>query len=198
MGAFSTIAAGARARKRVEATTIAGDTFACELRPLVGDDDALVLQRAREFAIARGVAEPKEGEPLYELALAVESLAIACVDPDDGSKPFFDGGAAQIRAHLDRDRILYLYETLTTWQASFSPREHKLDWPTFVATVYELATSEEADADAPFARWPHGTLVSFTRTLARLWWTSLAPKSPSGTDSASPTSSAPNASANGS
>lgn len=198
MGAFSTIAAGARARKRVEATTIAGAAFACELRPLVGDDDALVLQRAREFAIARGVAEPREGEPIYELALAVESLAIACVDPDDAARPFFDGGSAQIRAHLDRDRILYLYETLAAWQATFSPRERTIDWPAFVAKVYELATAGEADADAPFARWPHGTLASFTRTLARLWWNSLGGKSPSGTDSASPTSSAPSATGSGS
>lgn len=198
MAAFSTIAAGARARKRVEATTIAGDTFACDLRPVMGEDDALALQRAREFAIARGVADPKEGEPIYELALAVETLALACVDPDAPTSPFFDGGSAQIRAHLDRDRILYLYETLTAWQATFSPREHKLDWPTFVAKVYELATTEEADADAPFARWAPGMLVSFTRTLARLWWSSLGGKSPSGTGSASPTSSAPNANGSGS
>lgn len=198
MGTFSTIAAGVRARKRVTATTIAGDAFACDLRPMVGDDDALALQRAREFAQARGVAEPREGEPIYELALAVESLAIACVDPDDAAKPFFDGGAAQIRAHLDRDRILYLYETLTTWQASFSPREHTLDWPTFVAKVYELATAGEADADAPFARWAPAMRESFTRTLARLWWSSLGGKSPSGTDSESLTSSAPSASASGS
>ncbi len=198
MGAFSTIAKGERARKRVTATTIAGDEFACDLRPVMGEDDAVALQRSREFALARGVAEPKEGEPIYELAIAVETLALACVDPDDASKPFFDGGSAQIRAHLDRDRILYLYETLTTWQTSFSPREHGLDWGTFVARVYDLATAGEADADAPFVRLAPATRASFTRTLARLWWHSLGGKSPSGTDSESPTSSAPSATASGS
>jgi len=198
VGTFGLIAAGTRARRRVECTTIAGRAFACDLRPVLGADEALVLQRAREFAQARGVAEPKEGEPIYELALSVETLALACVDPDDGTRPFFDGGSPQILANLDRDRILYLYETLTTWQASFSPREHGLDWGTFVAKVYELATAEEADADAPFARWAPATRGSFMRTLARLYWNSLAAKSPSGTDSASPTNGAPSVTGSGS
>lgn len=198
MGAFSLIVQGSRARKRVESTTITGQPFACDLRAVVGVDDAAIFAEARAFAKARGVAEPKEGEPLYDLGLAVHTLAIACVDSDfpaDKPAAFFDGGPSQILEHLDRDRILYLYETLTSWQSTFSPRAASQTWPEYVASVYAIATAEEGSAEDPFVKWAPGLRASWARTSAGLLLSSLAPKSPSGTDSDAPTTPAPSASA---
>lgn len=191
MGAFSLIVQGSRARKRVESTTITGQPFACDLRAVVGVDDAAIFAEARAFAKARGVAEPKDGDPLYDLGLAVHTLAIACVDPDsltEAPRVFFDGGASQILEHLDRDRILYLYETLTAWQSTFSPRQQSQSWPEYVASVYVLA-SEEADADDPFAKWSPALRASWARTTARLLLASHALKSHSGTPTESSTTS---------
>lgn len=196
MSAFSLIVQGSRARKRVESTTIAGQPFACDLRAVVGVDDAVIFAEARAFAKARGVAEPKEGDPLYDLGLAVHTLAVACVDPDsptDAPRVFFDGGAAQILEYLDRDRILYIYETLTAWQSTFSPRQQAQSWPEYVASVYVLA-SEEAGADDPFVNWSPALRASWARTTARLLMASQGLKSHSGTPTESATTSAPSAS----
>lgn len=194
MGTFGTIVKGRRARKRSpELTTMDGVSFSCDLRALVGVDDADVFARAREYAQSKGIASPKDGEPLYELGIAVHTLALACVDPESPEaepRPFFDGGVEQILAHLDRDRILYLYEVQRGWQSSFSPRAS--DFASFeerVQAIWELANAEEDD-ERPFARLGAGLHRSLLRTLARQWLISLGIRSLSGSADEPPTTSA--------
>src|SRR5262245_55279121 len=43
-----------------------------DLRVLTGVEEATVLQKAREFAISRGLEHPKDGDPLYELGKMAE------------------------------------------------------------------------------------------------------------------------------
>lgn len=113
MAKFSDIIDGTLARKR-ETAEIGGAPREFDVRPLAPFEAAAVLSSARADAIAAGVESPEDGEPIYELAREIHTLAFGVVDADSphhAPAPFFDGGAAQIRASkfLTRDAISFLY-----------------------------------------------------------------------------------------
>src|SRR5678815_2459917 len=77
------------------------------LRALSGADTAQVYERARAYCKRNGLDNPREADPLYDLALSVYTLAIACVDPDSdvhAPKPFF-GPAENWTPDLAADHI---------------------------------------------------------------------------------------------
>jgi hypothetical protein len=187
MSTFSKLARGALARHRVPFTTLDGTEAECDVRPLVGSDEAIVLTEARKFALDRGVADPKDGNPIYEFGTWVHTIRLGCVDPEsppDAPLPFFDGGVSQILENLDPDRIAMLCEQQRCWQDACAPRPAGLGEDAFVAKVLQLATSAEGE-DAPFAELRPALLRSFTRTLAGRFVTLVQLKSHSGSDSGS-------------
>ena len=122
------------------------DDILVGVRVLSGLEIAGVLEDARKFAKARGVDDPKEGNPLYDLGVSVHTLAVAYIDPDatDPESPaarFFDGGVQQILddPNLGRDGIIYLHEQQETWQDLCSPQASKVDAGTFDAVLTDLA-----------------------------------------------------------
>lgn len=137
MATFESILSGKRERKTVE--------FPVPLDPenpekkilvdivvLAGDEEATALACAREYAKGKGVADPKSGDPHYDLGVMVHTLARALLDHDvpgsfvffanpAGAPKDFEQGAAALLARLDRERIQYLFTLYQVWQDESSP-----------------------------------------------------------------------------
>lgn len=191
MARFSQIARGAQQTDPVE-LRLAGvsDFVRLAVRPLRASEDEDVLECARREAAKRGVQDPKDGNPLYDFEVAIETIARGCVDIDAPASPFFDGGAEQVRRELDRDRIAYLYERQRSFQEACSPLQRDMDPSAFIAKVLEAADTEDGDR-RPFDALPRASLESFARTLARQFMSLAMLKSRSGSDSAESLSDSP-------
>ena len=165
----------------------AAELMLVDLVVLTGAEEAKSLESARAFAAARGVADPRPDEPIYDLGIMVHTLLIGCVDnasPVDAPRPFFDS-ADQILQNMDRDRITYLYALHEHWQDECSPQTRNLSDDAFFGWLVALAGSESPSD--PLERLAPGTRWSYTRTLARLWLSLHQGKSPDGSTSASST-----------
>lgn len=180
---WSSIARGATQIKPTSFKTLDGQEAKCGLRWLLGIDEAKVLQRAEEYAVARG-GKPVDGSPLYELGKAIHLIEIACTDIDDpsGETPFFDGGADQIQKGLDVERIFLLKEAQLTHQEETSPHQGKLSLDEYINAVYDCAAAEEGAA-LPFESWPLRMRRNFSRSLAKQLVSFLQLKSPDGSGS---------------
>jgi hypothetical protein len=155
---------------------------------LTGLEEAAVLAKARGFAKERGVDDPRDGNPIYDLGQWVHTLAVACIDPEspeEAPRPFFEGGADQILASelLGRDVIAYLYEHQQSWQDEVSPRARTIGAAELVAHVVEVASTEDP---TPFLRLVPALRWSLHRSMALALLTSPTLKSllSSGFDSA--------------
>lgn len=164
------------------------------LRPLTPGEEADIFARARAYAIAHGLTDPKEGEELYEYGKALHRCLLGTVDvdsPPGRPEPFFDGGLAQIEglAELGKDGVLTLAEMQQTYQDEVTGQLDSLDGDKLEATLEELAGPH----GAPF--WfslRPGLRVSFALTTARLLLASLrgnsrstSPAEPSGSETMS-------------
>src|SRR5690606_27729676 len=79
------------------------------LRVLTGEETAQIYANARRDAFAAGVTKWLDSDPLCRLYEMAHTVAIACVDPDNSSEPFF----ASVREVLESpalgsDNIAYL------------------------------------------------------------------------------------------
>lgn len=140
------------------------------LRVLTGDEYALVLERARQFATARGSADPKPGDPLYDYGEMVHRVVLAAVDPDSdptNPEPFFASTDELMGSpHVGRDGIILLAEQHETWQDLCSPRSLTLSTGQLIEFVGKVAA-----ADTPgdfFEQLRPGTLWIFLRILVVL------------------------------
>lgn len=182
MARFRDISLGTQARRPVDLTLQNGQTVAVDLRVLNVDEEVAALAGARRYAVERGLPDPKEGDPIYDLGVMAHVMLLAAVDHDspvDKPVPFFDD--AKQAAELDRDRLQLLYEAQQVWQEECSPRRLKMEVGEYAALVFRLAGEEEeggGDAADPFLRrLPRATLVSCMRTMARQLLGSPQPRS---------------------
>lgn len=194
MPKFSSIVRGKRAEKDIMMPPVDGGDGS-EVPALVvaldGIEEEEVLVRARERAIAHGIKEPKVGEPIYDLALMVETLAVAVLDVDspvDNRQPFFDGGSDNVRSY-GREAIAYLYQLQQMWQEEVSPTVSKLDAAGTIDAMVKIGGPDEREARLFLERCSPGLLVNLARSMAALLYGSLMPSSPSGSSSASTTAS---------
>ena len=143
------------------------------LRVMTGAETADILEEARKLAVARGVADPKETDPLYELGRQVHTLLITCVDVDtidskSDPEPFFDS-AEQILTSLGRDDICYLAEQQEIWQDQCSPQALHIT----TEQLWEmLAEVKGADGLRFFGQLRPGLRWSLVHFLANLLLTS--------------------------
>lgn len=200
MPTFGQLAKGARARKTIQlgisGAQINAETGAWEggiideldVRPLNPIERATVLEKARAFAIARGIADPKEDDELYEDAKVLHTLVLGCIDkdsPENDPKPYFEGGFEQLYGTelLLPDHIGYLYEQQQLWEDECSPRILNQTPQEYMAAVAATAAGDQSFflGARPGMRW------SFLHTTAARLVACLTPKSPSGTPSSSST-----------
>lgn len=157
------------------------------LRVLTGAETADVFSRARAYCLRNGLTEPKESEPLYNLAVSVYKLALSCVDPDSDPKVptlfFADDGRNVEQAaetiftspHVGRDGIAYLDEQQELWQDQCNPQALKVSSDQLFVMVEEVAR----DADFLRSLRP-GLRVILAHFMANLLTNSPADKSHSG------------------
>ena len=184
MARFSAIAKGHNARRGVALPLLDGTVAECDVVPLIGALIAEAEAGAHAYAKAHGIADPKPGQPLYELGLRVHTLLRACLDKDEPEKKirFFDS-IEQIldpETGLDQDRIAYLFEAQQAWEATCTMRPRTLDAREFIEQVVAHAEAEEPIEELPFERWPRVLQRSFVSTISRALWNSHPLRSVSG------------------
>lgn len=143
------------------------DEVLVDLRVLTGAEESLVLQRAREYAIERGVEAPKDGDPLYEVGKMAETLALGCIDHDspEAAPENFFASAKEVLDEMDSDRIAYLFARWELWQGECSPQVGTLTQEQYYATLVQMAVSDD---DRPFAALRPATQWALLRTTAVL------------------------------
>lgn len=180
-------AAWEESRQGSEPTT----TVTVGLRVLLGAEAAEVLSHAAAFARSKGVTEPRDGDPLYELGKMVHTLLLAAVDPDSDPRavtPFFASAEEILTSeHLGRDGIIYLFEQQEIWQEHCSPQLARFAPDELMGLIAKL--SEDRDGSF-FAKLRPAMRLILSRTSASLWLSSLMDKSLSGLISEADTSSA--------
>lgn len=158
------------------------------LRILTLNELTKVYEKAGDFARERGVKEPNEADPIYNLGTSIYICAMACVDPDSDAKdpePFFgtrgdlESAARELldSVHIGRDGIAYLAEAHESWQDICNPRANRIAPNVFYDTVVALADNNPDKALATFLALRPGMLLAFMRTTARLLLTLLPEKS---------------------
>lgn len=170
MPKFSDIAQGAQARKPFEFTLPSGTVCKVALALVLGEAEATVLKKARDFAKERGVDDPRNGDPLYELGIWVHTIALGVVDPDsppEAPLPFFDGGPAQIlneRTGLGREWIALLFGAQQGFQDELAPPPKEMGAVEFFTSVLQIVEAPPR-AELPFFRWRRVLQDSFLRML---------------------------------
>jgi hypothetical protein len=157
------------------------DEIMVGLRILTLNELALVYQKAGDFARERGVKEPNETDPIYNLGVSVYICAIACVDPDSDVKnpePFF-GARGDIESaarelldsiHIGRDGIAYLAEQHEAWQDLCNPQANKVPPSKFYELIVEMADKNTDVALKTFLALRPGMrfrLACFTASLLK-------------------------------
>lgn len=180
MAKFSELVAGTRALSDPETVEIApGVSITVRFRPLAPFESSAVLSAALADAKAAGVSDPEAGEPIYEASRAIHSIALGLCDAESPKdpKPYFDGGAEQIKQSrlLTLDVVAYLFELWQQWSDSCSLQKSTLDEMTFARIMEEAAVGNARPFFAlrPGARW------NFTRSLAVRHVSSLRARSQS-------------------
>jgi hypothetical protein len=213
MATWNQIRKGTRARRRVvlplsdgpiplytregklELDPANAEVVQLDLRPLTSGEQSDVLARAHADAVARGVQDPRAGNPIYDLAEMEHTLLLCCVDPDspqEAPMPLF-ASIEEIRRDpaLGSDRVVYLFELFQQFQDECSPQRRHLTLDEAIASMLLLA-GEEEDARRFFESLGPGLRWICMRTLALQLQISQTPSSPSGSpserkDSGSPT-----------
>lgn len=180
MSKFSEISKGTFARRRIE-LDVNGTKTPIDVRVLTPQEEADVLAQATAFARTRGVERPDEGDTLFDLGRWIYTAAIACVDvdsPENGPRPFFDGGVEQIinSKAITRTHLAYIFEHHELWQDECSPYEKKLNADELLQFAHRIA---EGDIH-PFVALPPATRWLLVRGLAVRLVSSLGPRSPYG------------------
>jgi len=182
MATFGQLAKGTRARKPIQLglgrarinpatgdweTDEGGTVTTLDVRPINPVEHTTIVESARAFAMSKGVANPKDGDELYDDAKVLYTLVLACIDHDSSEKepkPFFEGGFDQLHGTelLLPDHIGYLYEQQQLWQDECSPRFTNQTPGQFMAAVMQAAEGNQSFfvGARPGMRW------DFTRTLA--------------------------------
>lgn len=201
MATFGQLAQGTRARKTIQLgfglarinpgtgeweADEGGVIASLDVRPLNPIEHTTIIEKARAFAISKGVADPKDGDELYDDAKILHTLAIACLDSaEKDAKPFFAGGFDELHGTemLLPDHIGYLYEQQQLWQDQCSPRYTNQTPGQFMAAVVKAGGGDSSffDGARPGMRW------DFTRTLAAAFLNLQMLKSPGSSGSSSST-----------
>jgi hypothetical protein len=188
---FSQIVKGIRQDKSIELPPYIGQPpdqpcMTCCIRALNDVEEELALGAAVKRAKDQGAAKPEPGDPIYDLALMVEVIALACCDPDSptGARdPFFDGGPDQVRQHFGREATTLIYETQQQYQDDVAPTLKRLTPIEYYGGLHTLGGEDEERARSFFVRCSVGLRWSYMRTLAVQLLNSLQHSSASGTTS---------------
>lgn len=167
------------------------------IRALLPSEREHVLELASKRAKLKG-GEAKEGDPLFDHALAIFTSAAACVDPETPpgkdaplyfapkNDPFSVEAAAETlrrSRHMTDDIVYFLREQQEVWQDQISPQALTVAEDKVFESVREVAK----DADFLLRMRP-AMRLHFTRLMASLLLDSLERRFTSSTSETPPTS----------
>ncbi len=166
MGKFSDVIEGVRARKLVKlplpGASVDGETGAwrgptLDLYVCPLEDDTEVLRVALAHARKHGLDDPGEGDPLYDQARMIQTLALACVTVEstpDSPELFFDGVDAKTKetigaftqiqrsAIMTPEVIAYLYLQQQVFQDEVNPLLKTMSPGEFMAAAIKTAQGD--------------------------------------------------------
>ena len=155
------------------------------LKPLSPGEEADIYAQALAYAGRHGVSKPEDGSEVVEYGKALYRCLLGVVDADSDPhrpEPFFDGGLSQLEgmAEIGKEGVLLLAEMHQIYQDEVSGLVADLDDDGLSAMVEELAGPRGGPL---LLRLRPGLRASLTLTMARLLWTFLQARSPSGSAS---------------
>lgn len=189
---FSEIVKGVRQDEVIELPHYIGQPpdakpLECAVRALNDIEEERVLAAAVRRAKSQGADKAEPGDPLYDLALMVETIAIACLDkdsPTESRQPFFDKGSDQVREFFGREATALIYGKQQSYQDRVGPSIKRLGPIEYYGGFSILGGEDEREARDFFERCSVGLQWSYMRTMAVQLLSSLQPKSSSGQTSA--------------
>ncbi len=145
-------------------------TIQVGIRALTPGESSEVLAKAQESALAAGAKEWLATHPLCELHLMVHLVAVACVDSEAPSEPFFVGGAKEILAspEIAGDNLAYLAQQVKLWNDEVSPRDASLTAEQLVSIVIREAERPENAPETFFSRLRPSSQLSCFHSISKL------------------------------
>ena len=171
-------------------------TIQVGIRALLPSESSEVLAKAQESALAAGAKEWLATHPLCELHLMVHLVAVACVDSEAPSEPFFVGGPSEVFAspEVAGDNLAYLAQQVKAFNDSLGPRDADFSPEQLIAAIVREAERPENAPETFFSRLRPSSQMSCFRSMAKLLSDLLTVRSLSGLQET--TSSTVNESAN--
>lgn len=181
MARFADVAKGVKAYCKKTLPLLDDVKTQIAIAPLSFGEEGDAYAAARQYAIAKGVADPKNGEPIYERALALHIVCASCFDPDlvpDTRVKFFDS-IQQIEELLDHDRVAMLFQWQRAWQREISPSPKGYTPQEYLKMVVMTLEADERE-EIPFDYLPPTAQRSLLRFTSALCLSLLQLRSPSG------------------
>jgi hypothetical protein len=109
----------------------------------------------------------------------VHLVAVACVDSEAPSEPFFVGGAREIldSPEIAGDNLAYLAQQAKLWNDQLGPRDPDLTVEQLISALVREAERPENAPEAFFSRLRPSSQLSCFRSISRLLTSSLMSKS---------------------
>jgi hypothetical protein len=151
------------------------------LVPVAADEEGVALEFANRYAKEKGIASPKYGDPLFDLAYQASVIAICARDPDvgvPGSRPPSFASSDEVLGALHRETLAYVYAAADDWCDQCSPLRRKMSDNDLLAGV-KLLAKEGDDGDRFFDACGPALRRALVRFMARQLVTLLEPSSPS-------------------
>jgi hypothetical protein len=162
---FSQVVAGKRSERPVT-FEFRGVTHTASVRPLDANEEGLALARATAYAQEQKALEAKPGNPLFDLGLMANIVALAFVDPDspENAREHYFDNVAQVMS-LDGELLAHLHARQEIWQQECSPTKANLRGDELLNALVKIV---EDETDSSFLGYRQFTLLTLLRTTAAL------------------------------
>ena len=123
---FSQVVAGKRAERPIT-FEFRGVTHTALVRPLDAMEEGQALSRATAYAQEHKALEAKPGNPLFDLGLMSNIVALAYLDPEspENAREHYFDSVAQVMS-LDGELLQHLHARQEIWQQECSPTKANL------------------------------------------------------------------------
>jgi hypothetical protein len=162
---FSQVVAGKRAERPIT-FEFRGVTHTALVRPLDAMEEGQALSRATAYAQEHKALEAKPGNPLFDLGLMSNIVALAYLDPEstENAREHYFDSVAQVMS-LDGELLQYLHARQEIWQQECSPTKANLAGTELLNALVKLA---EDETDSSFLSYRPFTQLTLMRTTAAL------------------------------
>lgn len=162
---FSQVVAGKRAERPIT-FEFRGVTHTALVRPLDAMEEGQALSRATAYAQEHKALEAKPGNPLFDLGLMSNIVALAYLDPEstENAREHYFDSVAQVMS-LDGELLQHLHARQEIWQQECSPTKANLAGTELLNALVKLA---EDETDSSFLSYRPFTQLTLIRTTAAL------------------------------